>query len=1084
MSKTTHTDHSGIDSRKIEEQQPTNVARRRFLGGSAAAVAGASALTGCIRKPVEHILPYTQRPEDLVPGQPVFYATSMSIGSSVQGLLVESQDGRPTKVEGNPSHPMTNPLITSGSKHAGTNTWAQAAVYQLYDPDRAQAPNRLGTETTWEEAHQFIAQLSQQLDGSKGEGAALLTEKLPSPTYQSLLGELVSRFPKIKLYEHDPAVSQNGQSAAAQVGAGNTSILYNLDQAAVIVAIDADLFGTETDAVRNTRLFSHSRRVDGVENPAISRLYSVETGFSVTGGMADNRLRLRSNLIGAFLVKVASELGISDLGVITADFGAQQATVDKWVTALAADLKANAGKSALSVGSRQPAAVHALAYRINVELGNIGVGKPVQLLADTNGQKFNDVSDLKTDLLAGRVKQLILVGGNPVMTLSGRDDFAALIANVPASVHLGLYRDETGSNATWQLPRAHFLEAWGDLRGTDGTESIQQPLIRPLYAGAMSPIEFVAHLLGRAEETGHQLVENYRRTRMSSGDKEKQTLSNAQATVKAANTAVKAATTALNEAKSAPAPAADAGVATADNSVATAEQALKTATAAAEKAATDVQNAQNAIEQSKKQAVFLFGRSWRRWLHDGVVSGTSAQTATPTWNWGGLKEALASDLNTNTEGLEVNVVLDATILDGRFCNIPWLQELPDPMTKLVWENAALMSPATAAQHNVGTNDIVRIAHDGSSITLPVLEAPGVADGAVLLALGYGRTHSGRVGNGCGVNVNSLLGADGRYFGSGATLEKTPRTAELAIAQGRFRQEPRTGWGSRDFVRENTVDGYKETPDFATQKEQHHLHLMKQESFKSLWEEPNKRDGQQWGMSIDLNACNGCGACMVACQAENNIPIVGKEEVRNGRELFWIRVDRYYTGPEDNPEAVSQPIACAQCETAPCENVCPVAATAHSPEGLNDMAYNRCIGTRYCANNCPYKVRRFNFYNYTKRNDELLGDAPKMQRNPDVTVRFRGVMEKCSYCVQRINGARIVAKRDGTGFIADDVRAQTACEQGCPANAIVFGDINDADSSVTQTKKSNRNYGLLEELNIHPRTTYLAKIRNPNPALVS
>jgi len=1085
MSITRKTDNSGMPPLILDDNQPANAGRRRFLGGTAA-MAGATALTGCIRKPIEHILPHAQRPEDLVPGKPIYYATAMNVGGAVQGLLVESQDGRPTKIEGNPSHPNNNPLIGKGSKHGGVNAWAQAEVYRLYDPDRAQQPTRQGAEVSWDDATGFLSALSDALLATKGAGTAILTDQLPSPTYRALLNRLVARCPEIQLYEHDGAAATHAASGAQLAGVENARAVIALEKADVLLAIDSDLFGSDGDTVKNARLFAEGRRAEQVESTTMNRLYSVETTFSVTGAMADNRLRLRSALIGPFLLRIATELGIDGLGSASHSFGSDQETVDKWVKAVAADLTEKGGRSLVCVGGRQPAAVHALALRINAHLGNIGADKPLRFVSTAGTPGFRPMSELYDSLLAGTVKQLIIIGGNPVMTVPGTTGFGGLMGRAGISVHLSSVRNETGEKATWHLPMSHFLEAWGDLEATDGTLSIQQPLIRPLHGTALSPIEFVGALLGQSGTTGHEWVQQTHRSRSSAKDDGQSKVDHANAQESAAKAALKKSEEAVDVAKNEASKFAESDGQAADAAnlaLSATMKGLDSARAAAQKAETSAKAAKVAATATSKADQSAFEKSWRRWLHDGVMSDAASIGVTPTWRWDDLSSAL-SDLSSNHDGLEINFVLDSSVLDGRYSNVGWLQEMPDPMTSLVWENAVQMSPATAEQHSVATGDVIRLQYKGRTVTSPVLTSPGLADQTIQLSLGYGRSAAGRVGNGCGVNVNVLRDKDGSFFGAGATLEKTPRTASLAVAQGRNRQEPRDGWEGREFVRESTLADFKETPDFAQKIEQHRLALMKQDKFESLWEEPNPRDGQQWGMTIDLNSCTGCGACTVACQAENNIPTVGKDEVLNGRELHWIRIDRYFTGDTDNPEAVAQPIACAHCETAPCENVCPVAATAHSPEGLNDMAYNRCIGTRYCANNCPTKVRRFNFFNYAKRNDELLGDLPTLQRNPDVTVRFRGVMEKCTYCVQRINGAKIVAKRDGNGMVPDEDRPIPACEQTCPTQAIVFGDINDDKSAVTKTKKNSRNYGVLEELNIHPRTTYLAKLRNPNPALVS
>jgi Fe-S-cluster-containing dehydrogenase component len=1100
---------------------PENADRRRFLGlVGASAAAGAVSLHGC-RKPVEHIFPYTNRPENLIPGRPLHFATSLHVGTAVLGVLIESQEGRPTKVEGNPFHPMSNPLGAAQSKHGGANAWAQASVLSLYDDDRLSTPYSLGSKVSWDDLKKSLGQAAVRLSENDGDGTAFLVQSLPSPTFQALLGKFVKDHGKAKVYYHDPAGDSNARAGAAMVGASGLTALPSLDKANVIVAVDSDFLGTEGDSVRNARLFIEGRRIANpkitdIKDAKMNRLYAIEPNFTLTGSMADNRLALSASQTGAFLAAVARELKIAGVP----DASLKGGTAKKWVSAITKDLLANKGKGLVLVGERQPAHVHALAHLINDTLGNVGADKPIRYVANTVPSTNGGLGDLAKAILNGKVQTLVIFGGNPAYNGPGHLGFDTVLEQVPMSIYLGLYRNETAKKCSWNIPQSHAYEAWGDLQAADGTMSIQQPLIAPLYKHTMSTVELMGSLLGTGGE-GYRLVQDFHKGRVTSAQKG-DLIKEAEAAQKTAEINLQAAQDAVKEAskpvaapKPPPEPAPDAaeggtggdanpdaeGVQPVvkkptpkfvDNSaaIAAAKAAVGRTEAALTKARHGLIKAKAQVETDKKKAESKFNKNWRRWLHDGVIAGSTSNGTKATLGWEKTPKAFAPGgwPKANVSGLELNLHLDSTVCDGRFGNHPWLQELPDPITKLTWDNAACISPTTATKADLKLGDLVELNFGGKTLTLPVLPVAGLAADVVAVALGYGQ-HNGRTAKGVGFDAYSLQAADGTWFGGGATLSKTPRTYPLARTQTHGRLEPRPGWKARTMVRQQTLegkDGYKSKPGETRAPENLAKKLMHTDKFRSLWKEPNPRDGQQWGMSINLNACIGCGACTIACQSENNISTVGKEEVLNGREMHWIRVDRYFTGNPDEPSssAVFQPVPCAHCETAPCENVCPVAATTHSPDGLNDMAYNRCIGTRYCANNCPTKVRRYNFYNYSKRNDESLGSLIQMQRNPDVTVRFRGVMEKCTYCVQRINEAKIKAKRDGTGFIPDDDRAVTACEQSCPTRAIVFGDINDPKSEIfgLRPQYNERAYGLLEELNLHPRTTYLSKLRNPNPEL--
>ncbi len=963
-----------------------SVDRRSFLTLMGASL-GAVGASGCIaRKPVEKILPYGSRPEDRVPGKPEFYATSAFVGGGVIGLLVESQDGRPTKIEGNPDHPMSG---------GATSAWAQAIVRDLYDPDRGQSPTQKGAAATWAQFDEFAKAHFDGLRAGGGEGIALLVDATPSPTYNKVLADFVAAFPKARIYRHDLADRPNATKGLASVGLKDVRASYRFDQARIVVALDADPFGYDADATANLRAFTNGRRLTS-EKDEMNRLYAVEPNFTITGGQADNRLRLKGAQVGVFLKALASKLfslGIAaPAGSESALAALQGATGDgdfeKWVAALAKDLKENAGKSLIVVGDRQPAAVHALTAMVNHALGNTGrtiVYTPTGLVP------AGTLTELAAAIRASQVKTLVVAESNPAYTAPAALDFGALVASVPTSICLGFYPDETSKAATWYVPASHALESWGDLTASDGTYSIVQPLIAPLFE-SRSALEFIAKLSG-STSSAYDLVR-----------------ANAQASH----------------------PGAD------------------------------------------------FEKNWRKWLHDGVVKKGEAPAA-QGFDWSGLTAAVSSLPKGEAGGLELNLVVSPAVYDGRYANNAWLQETPDPMSKLTWDNALYVSPKTAEEIGVKMGplsargkdaDLVEVSVGDAKLEVPAWILPGVADGSLILALGYGRSFEGRAAKDVGFNAYRLLRAEGAWIADGASVRPVGKTYRMATTQEHGDME------NRPIVREATLEEFRKEPNFAKEMVEH-------PPLKSLWTEPNAKDGMQWGMAVDLTACNGCNACMVACVSENNVPVVGKERVAWGRELHWLRLDRYFIGDEADPQAVMQPMMCSHCELAPCEGVCPVSATVHSPEGLNDMAYNRCIGTRYCSNNCPFKVRRYNWFAFQKEpmnKDPDLPDLTKMQKNPDVTIRFRGVMEKCTYCVQRISEARAEAKRHGKTDIADGAM-HTACEQACPAQAIVFGNINDPASRVSKLKAQNRDYVLLAELNIKPRTSYLAKIRNPNPDLV-
>ncbi|MGM0577299.1 MAG: TAT-variant-translocated molybdopterin oxidoreductase [Myxococcota bacterium] len=962
------------------ELEVDGVSRRKFMGlmGASAALAG-TGIAGCVRKPAEHIMPFARRPEDRIPGRPNFYATAFQLGAAVQALVVESQDGRPTKIEGNPEHP--------GSLGAAS-TYAQASILGLYDPERSTKPYHGEQQTTWKKAWAAFDETLAAARDNDCASMALVVESVVSPTFRGLLSSFKEAFPQVRIVVSDPAWPANARAGAALAAGDRAAARYDLEGAKVVVSLDSDFLHTEGDAVAAARHFSDGRRVEGPKDE-MNRLYAVGPMFSVTAAMADHRLAVKGTRVGDFLQALASELldghGMNAPGAAgklgDATFDAHPRGTEH-VKAIAKDLLDNRGRSVVVVGERQPAWVHALGHMVNTMIG--ADGKHVHWYTEDDLPELHSVAELAEALDTGDCDTVIVLGANPAYTAPADLELGDKLSRAEAVFHAGTHRDETARVAHWHLPTSHYLESWGDLRAADGTVSIVQPLIAPLHKTS-SILELAARIVEGKWLTGHDLVKGFW---------------------------------------------------------------------------------QDATDGA------LSDENWRRWLHRGVAD-LPAREAGPSPTYQGLAGAVPGDAG-DAEGFEIDFILDPTIFDGRFANNGWLQEIPDPITKLTWDNAALIAPKTAGRLGVTAGDMLTVSHGGRSLELPAWPTPGVAEDTVVLPLGYGRKSLGVVAADCGFDTYTLRTTGAQWFASGASVTKAAGTYTLATTQHHDTLEPGFGYDKRPMAREATLAEYREHPKFVEDGE-----ILEPEMIRSPFEEPALTGKQQWGMSIDLNACIGCNACTVACNSENNIPVVGKERVLEGREMHWIRIDRYYVGDDpDQPDAVVQPVPCMQCENAPCETVCPVAATTHSPDGLNDMAYNRCIGTRYCANNCPFKVRRFNFFNF----NQDVHPLHQMQKNPDVTVRFRGVMEKCTYCVQRINQAQIDAKVDGDGVVEDGA-IQTACQQTCPTGAIVFGDVADPDSRVSRAKKQPRDYVMMSELNVKPRTSYLAKLRNPNPELV-
>jgi len=980
------------------------VNRRTLLKVMASSMALAG-LAACTKQPKELIVPYVRQPEDFIPGKPVFYATAMPSPGGATGLLVESHLGRPTKVEGNPDHP--------GSL-GSTDVWAQASVLDLWDPDRAQVVMRYGDISSWGTFDGALAAAKEEASAKGGAGIAVLTRPIVSPTLAAQVEAVKKALPSVAWHQWDPAGRHNVNEGTRLAFGAYANPVYDLKKADVIVSLDADFLVTGGGHVRYARDFADGRRVrtnitaapsskadrqegfqagpaaplrnqasehaeedtspspthveqakaEGkpLEETTQNRLYVIEPAYSPTGAIADHHFRVRACEVEAFARDLAAAVGVPGIGGTGSAHPA--------IAAIAADLKAHRGKSIVVVGDFQPPVVHALGYAINETLGNRGETITfTQPLEAYPVDQVQSIRDLVASMNAGKVSTLLILGGNPVYDAPADLNFAEALKKVKLRVHLAGYNDETSVLCQWQLPEAHFLETWGDTRAYDGTVTVQQPLIAPLYAGKTA-IEVLSVLAGAAGKSAHDLVKGYWEERSAGKD---------------------------------------------------------------------------------------FDKSWQIALHDGII-----EEGLPVINVSAKPPAAAP--TPIGPGREIVIRPDACVGDGSFANNGWLQELPKPTTKLTWDNVVWMGPSDAQRLGVQNEDVVAVNYQGRSIEGPVWIAPGHAANSITVHLGYGRSAGGRIATGIGYNAYQIRTSDALYHGTGVEVRKTGKKYPLADTQHQQSME------ERNPVRMATIEEYKKNPGYAGAAEE------AEASTHSLYPD-YKYEGYKWGMSIDLNVCIGCNACNIACQAENNISVVGKEQTAKGRQMQWIRIDRYYGGNNlDDPELFFQPVTCMMCENAPCELVCPVAATVHSGDGLNQMVYNRCVGTRYCSNNCPYKVRRFNFLLYADWYTQSLEGL----RNPDVTVRSRGVMEKCSYCVQRISSAKILSERENRRI--RDGEITPACAQACPTKAIVFGDINDPNSEVAKLKRQMRNYGLLEDLNTRPRTTYLGRLRNPNPDL--
>jgi molybdopterin-containing oxidoreductase family iron-sulfur binding subunit len=952
------------------------VSRRGFLKlmGASMALAG---LAGCTKQPDEPIYPYVKAPEDLILGKPMYFATAHPFSTGAVPLLVKSDEFRPIKIDGNPEH---------AYNQGGSDPYSQGTLLDLYDPDRSQHVTYRGESREWGE---FAEALRDKVTSTKdGTGIYFLSAAILSPTLARQWKELQAAWPKAKLVQYDPAL-------AGTFLAQGVNVQYDLSGADVIVSLDADFLSGASYPGFHRLVRDYAGRRKQPEN-GMNRLYAVESMTTTTGMKAEHRLGLRASEIPAFAAALAQAVGAGGVSAPSYSWTDEQ---QKFLAALANDLKANAGKSAVLPGLYQDPSVAALALAINNALGN--VGKTVSVSSDPAipipSDQLGDFKAVVADLNAGKVDWLVILNANPIYDAPADLDFADAFNKANIVAHLGSHYDETGQISHWHIPAAHYLESWSDARAYDGTVSIVQPMIDPLYGG----------------HTAHHVFQAL-----------------------------------LNDPMVSP---------------------------------------YDAVRETQKSNIKGdFETGWRKALHDGWIADTTYAKGSAT---GGSKISSNVPTPTSKDSLEIIFRPDPNIYDGRWNNVGWLQELPKPVTNLSWDNAAIVSGATLSKWGFEEDDIVEITVGNGRVKAPIIVAPGHPDNSVTVYLGYGREASGRVGSGQGFNAYLIRNTWAPLYATGS-IRKIEGKWGVAITKSHYQDqrgatfgqqgtgnnslEADEALGPRGIIRYATLDEFKANPNFAHEGEGHDTPTRDTSLFPN-WE---YNEANAWAMSIDMNSCTGCNACIVSCYAENNIPVVGKQQVRIGRNMQWLRIDTYFEGDLSAPRAHFQPMNCQHCENAPCEQVCPVGATVHSPEGLNLMVYNRCVGTRYCSNNCPYKVRRFNFLLYSDYETESL----KLMRNPDVSVRSRGVMEKCTYCLQRISAAKIEADKENRNV--RDGEIVTACQQACPAEAIVFGNMNDPNSRVSKLRAQQRSYQVIADLNARPRTQYLAEVLNVNQELES
>jgi Fe-S-cluster-containing dehydrogenase component len=942
------------------------LSRRRFLalfGASAALATGA----GC--KPAGKrgtVVPYTRKQEEIVPGVASFYASTFQHGEVAYPVLVKAREGRPIHVEGNDEHP----------RYQGkTSLHATADLLGLYDPDRLRAPLIDGRPARWPDA---IAKLAAGLRDAAGKGGVLVTAAVLSPSRRALIAKLVAAVPGMRHVEWEPAANHNGRQAEHALLGEVRLPSYRLDQADVILSLEADFLGTWGDTASAIRDFARRRR-PAAASDGMNRLYVLEGGMSLTGSNADVRLPVRPGALPRIAFGLVHALHAR--GGRPLPQGLDPAALDGFalerlpearpfaaeLAALVENLRA-AGKRALVLaGPAAPVPVHAAGWLLNRMLGAEGVNEAESLPAPDLAAPA-ELMRLLGEMAAGRVPVAIFWDANPAYDLPA-DAWRSATAKVPLRVRLGLTRDETAADCNCVLPTHHWLESWGDFAPSRDTLTLQQPVVAPLYDTRQGEDVLLECLTALGRPAG-QDYQTFLKMRWQD-------------------------------------------------------------------------------EIWPKGSPVPFARFWHTCLHDGVLRRKAAPAPLRPLDGTACARAAAQAIAGPAGGFELLLEPDLRLYDGRYAGNGWLQEMPDPISKTSWGNPLAVAPADADRLGLQNGDHVTL---GPGPAVPILRQPGQAAGVLRLSLGHGRSE-GTVATGIGARAWDFATPPGARLVAIADVRRTGGRTELALGQ---MHDTRDG---RDIAQLLSL------PEFAK------LGKRERKELPTLYD-PQQHPGPRWGMAIDLSACVGCGGCIVACQSENNIPVVGPEQVRKGRAMHWMRVDRYYEGPDPAPQVVHEPMLCQQCDNAPCESVCPVQATNHGPDGINQMAYSRCVGTRYCANNCPYKVRRFNYLDFTSATPPSL----ELAFNPEVSVRPRGVMEKCTFCVQRIRNAEQLAKREDRGL--RDGEVVPACAVACPSSAIVFGDLTDPESAVSKLARSNRGFQILEELGTRPAITYLAALRNP------
>lgn len=932
--------------RSLEPSLDRRSALKLFVGGVAAALASCG-------KPPEKVVPYVQIPERETPGLPLRFASALPLAGYGRGVIVTSVEGRPIKINGNPRHP-----ASLGS----TDVYGEAAVLSLYDPDRSKAPYSSHRIQPWSSFEAALQPRLEQQRARQGEGLALLTGRVTSPTLIAQIETLIKAMPQAKWYRYEPVEDDAVRGGATLAFGQAATMLPRFSDARVMLALDADPIGFGPEQIRFSREIINARRPHA-SNDSL-RIYAVEPDWTLTGAIADHRLALQPELIRNVAIEIARALGAT----LRSSTLPEQAS--QFAKAASADLLARRGAALVAAGPRQPAEVHALCHWINAQLG-----APVDFIAPVDPVGVGHAESLRnlaSEVRAGRIETLVMIGANPVHDAPGDLGFGDVIAAVPFTVQLGAYRDETAERCTWHVPLAHVLEGWSDIRAFDGTASIIQPLIRPLY-DSRDAHQILALLQGETAASSLDVVRNYWRTAGSAGND--------------------------------------------------------------------------------------WDDWWRQTLQDGVVPNTASGKIS-------LPEPKLPQIAPAFPAENYTLVLspDPSIFDGSMANNAWLQECAKPFTRQVWGNALHLAEADARDLGVTDGDVVQLKRGETTLEAPILVRPGQAARVVSTTLGYGRTHAGSIGSGVGFDVYRMRSADTPWLSANFTIAKTGRREDLLRTQHFFELE---GEAKELQPRLTLADLAKGNLKFDRPNA----------NPPTLYPAPHY-DTYEWGMAIDVSACIGCNACVVACQAENNVPIVGPDEIAEGRDMHWLRIDDYVVDGQPG----FTPMPCMHCEHAPCEPVCPVGASIHDSEGLNLQVYNRCVGTRFCQSNCPYKVRRFNFFGYADGQEygSLGAEITKAVFNPNVTVRSRGVMEKCTYCVQRISVARRDAEKEGRSIREDEV--VTACQAACPTQAINFGNLSDPNARIHALRNDARSYALLGNLGTRPRTTYLARLQNPNPDL--